>query len=62
MLTACGGDESAAPPAVIIAPTPTPTPPPTGGLGQTQIGQWRELILNNDGTINATEYRRVAGA
>jgi hypothetical protein len=60
MLTGCGGDESAAPPAVTITPTPTPTPPPTGGQAPTQIGQWRELILNNNGSINAAEYRRVA--
>jgi hypothetical protein len=59
-LAACGGDDSsgAAPPVTVA---PTPTPPPTGGAqGQTQIGQWRELILNNDGTINQAEYRRVA--
>jgi hypothetical protein len=59
LLAACGGGGSGdgggttAPPVV--------TPPSTGGAqGQTRIGQWRELILNNDGTINQAEYRRVA--
>jgi hypothetical protein len=67
-LTAClalagcgGGDDGTAPPATGTTPTPTPTstaaPVP---LGDRQIGQWRELILNADGTINRSEYVRVA--
>lgn len=54
-----GGDGSSAPPATGAAPTPTPSPSPAA-LGDRQIGQWRELILNNDGSINRGEYIRVA--
>jgi len=51
---------SAPPPS---APPPPPAPiPPAGTAGRLQIGNWRELILNADGTINAAEYRRVAEA
>lgn len=64
LLASCGGgDESGAPPATGASPTPTPTPSPSPApvaLGDRQIGQWRELIINNNGTINQSEYRRVA--
>lgn len=65
LLAGCGGgDGGSAPPATGGTPTPTPTPsptpPPAAVLGDRQIGQWRELILNNDGTINRSEYVRVA--
>lgn len=65
-LAGCGGGDSGssggaidiAPPPV---PTPTPTPtPPAGGQTGTQIGQWRELVVNGDGSINGNEYVRVA--
>lgn len=61
-LAGCGGgDEAGAPPATGAAPTPTPTPTATPiALGDRQIGQWRELILNNDGALNQSEYARVA--
>lgn len=55
-----GGQISVAPPPPATTPPPTPTPPPTGGQGPTQIGQWSELIVNGDGSINQAEYRRVA--
>jgi len=54
-----GGDGSSAPPATGAAPAPAPSPSPAA-LGDRQIGQWRELILNNDGSINRGEYIRVA--
>ncbi|WP_285712484.1 hypothetical protein [Erythrobacter oryzae] len=62
LLTGCGGgDSSGAPPATGGTPTPAPTAtPPAVVGGERQIGQWRELILNNDGTINRSEYVRVA--
>lgn len=48
-------------PAPAPAPTPTPSPPPAAiSVAAAPIGNWRELILNNDGTINQAEYRRVA--
>lgn len=64
LLAGCGGgDGSGAPPATGGAPTPTPTAaPPAIVGGERQVGQWRELILNNDGTINWSEYARVANA
>lgn len=59
LLAGCGGgDDGSTPPATGGAPTPTPTSPVVAG--DRQIGQWRELILNNDGTINRSEYIRVA--
>jgi len=61
-LSACGGgEEASAPPATggTPSPSPTPTPPPVA-LGDRQIGQWRELIIDNDGTLIAAEYRRIA--
>lgn len=64
LLASCGGgDDASAPPATGAAPAPTPTPTATStpvALGDRQIGQWRELILNNNGTLNQSEYRRVA--
>ena len=67
-LSACGGGgggggegTSAGGVAVAPAPTPSPTPTPAAtGQSPSQIGQWRELILNADGSINWTEYGRVA--
>lgn len=66
LVAACGGgDDSGAPPATggtpAPAPTPTPSPSPVA-LGDRQIGQWRELIINGDGTINRSEYVRVANS
>jgi hypothetical protein len=49
-------------PAPTPTPTPTPTPAPAPSGSIPQIGQWRERILNPDGTINASEYRLVANA
>ncbi|WP_143738510.1 hypothetical protein [Erythrobacter colymbi] len=61
LLAGCGGgDEASAPPTAGAAPAPTPSTPPVAAAAP--IGQWRELILNNDGSINAAEYRRVANA
>lgn len=61
LLAGCGGgDDGSTPPATGGAPTPTPTPTSPVVAGDRQIGQWRELILNNDGTINRSEYIRVA--
>lgn len=63
LLAGCGGggDSSGAPPATGGTPTPAPTAtPPAVVGGERQIGQWRELILNNDGSINQAEYARVA--
>ena len=64
LLTGCGGgDESGGQPATGVVPTPTPTPSPSPSpvaLGDRQVGQWRELIINADGALNAAEYRRVA--
>lgn len=69
-LAGCGPDDEAPNPAATPAPGGTggtATAPPSSGtpvstLGERQIGQWRELILNPDGTINRTEYIRVANA
>lgn len=66
-LAACGGGEGGsaggaidvAPPPV-TTPTPTPTPPGGGQTGTQQIGNWRELVVNADGSINRSEYVRVA--
>ena len=65
-LTACGGGDGSAGGGVIdvgqppvTTPTPTPTPPGGGQTG-TQIGNWRELVVNADGSINRSEYVRVA--
>lgn len=62
LLASCGGgDEASAPPATGAAPTPTPSPSPAPvAIGDRQIGQWRELIIASNGTIDAAEYRRVA--
>lgn len=62
LLVGCGGgDESSTPPATGAAPTPTPTSTSSPvALGDRQIGQWRELIIGNDGAINRSEYIRVA--
>lgn len=66
LLAACGGgDDGGAPPATGVTPTPTPTPtstptPSPVALGDRQIGQWRELIIDANGTINHDEYVRVA--
>jgi len=62
LLAGCGGgDEGSAPPATGAAPTPTPTSTASPvALGDGQIGQWRELIIGNDGAINRSEYVRVA--
>ena len=62
LLAGCGGgDGSGAPPATGGTPTPTPTAaPPAIVGGERQIGQWRELIIGNDGAINRSEYIRVA--
>jgi len=70
LVAACGGgggSDSSEPVQVPSAPptaTPTPTPTPTGtnNPGALQVGQWRELILNADGSINRTEYVRVANS
>ncbi|MDX2210750.1 MAG: hypothetical protein SFV20_10385 [Sphingopyxis sp.] len=69
MLSGCGGgggggDGEAVvalptPPPTSTAPTPAPTPAPTSA-SVAPIGSWRELVLNNDGTINQSEYARVA--
>jgi len=66
-LTACGGGDGSAgggvidvAPPPVITPTPTPTPPGGGQTGTQQIGNWRELIVNADGSINRSEYVRVA--
>lgn len=40
-------------------PTPSPTPTPTQMSGQTQAG-WRDRLLNNDGTINNSQYDYIA--
>ena len=44
---------------VLIVVKKASTTPVTGG-GTQAIGQWRERILNSDGTINWTEYSNVA--
>lgn len=67
-VAACGPDDgtptgaggaSAGSGGTSAAPPPSGTPVST--LGERQVGQWRELILNADGTINWSEYARVAG-
>lgn len=67
-LVGCGGGggggggviDIAPPPVTTPTPTPTPTPPGGGQTGTQQVGSWRELVVNGNGTINEAEYRRVA--
>lgn len=62
-LAGCGGGGGdgdavvALPPPITSAPAPAPAPT---SAAVAPIGSWRELILSNDGTINQSEYRRVA--
>jgi len=45
----------------IASPTPTATTPLIGDARKgIRIGNWRELLIKPDGTIDAAEYRRVA--
>jgi len=67
MIAAITGMPAPAPaPAPTPTPTPSPTPspapapPPAVSQSPIQIGSWRELILNANGSINQAEYRRVA--
>lgn len=66
LTTGCSGGGSSGGTATLTtgsSPTPSPSPTPTPGTsGIPQIGQWRERILNNDGSINQTEYRAVAAS
>ena len=69
LLASCGGDELGnGSVAVADAPTLASLPGATEGLnaasalGQQQIGKWRELIINTDGTLNARRYRTVAAS
>jgi len=45
----------------VASPTPTATTPLIGDARKgIRIGNWRELLIKADGTIDAAEYRRVA--
>ena len=59
-----GGGEGTSAGGVAVAPAPTPSPTPTPaatGQSPSQIGQWRELILNADGSIRRIEVMRYPG-
>lgn len=60
-----GGDGTAAVGVVSVQPAASPTPTATSPLvgdarKSIRIGNWRELLIKADGTIDAAEYRRVA--
>ena len=76
LLAGCGSDEtgsstaSAAGASIAIADAPrfAAAPGAIGGGGsamigtvQPVIGKWRERLITAEGTINAAEYRRIAG-
>lgn len=70
LLASCGSDETGTS-SIAIADAPAFASLPgsteglgsaTAGLGQQVIGGWRERIVRADGTLNASEYRRIAAS
>ena len=70
LLASCGTDEAGTSSiAIADAPAFASLPGSTEGLGSTAatlgqqvIGNWRERIVRSDGSLNASEYRRIAAS